>query len=498
MRLVPLIAAMTGVLIADNRCLPCHPAQVKSYASTGMGRSIVPAAGEPASVFTHASSGTTFRVETGRGGVRHSASRNTWRAAYPIAWTIGSGNQGKSYIHRLQDALFQSPVSWFTHRGAYDLSPGFENDRAPDFFRPVTAECLFCHAGDARPRAGTQNRYLDPPFQPAAIGCNRCHGDPAAHLADPGKKTILNPVRLAPEGRDAVCEQCHLSGEARILNPGREFADFRPGMVLEEVFTVYVGAPREQGEALKVVSHSEQMALSRCFVESKSKMWCGSCHDPHSEPLDKVSWFRKKCVACHAGQNIVAHQKKAGGHCAGCHMPQVPSSDGGHTAFHDHWIRRSGEQPAPGQPGGLRAWREPAHGLRNRNLGLASISAGTKSGNSSLMMNGFRMLGSEPADGAVETARGLILLRMNKTTEAVSSFRRAVEEAPEDSTRRYNLAVALAAAGNRAEAMRNIEEAIRLEPLMEDAYALAAEIDPKRATEWKQRYLRLAPQRFVP
>ena len=97
------------------------------------------------------------------------------------------------------------------------------------------------------------------------------------------------------------------------------------------------------------------------------------------------------------------------------------------------------------------------------------------------------MLGSAPADGAVETARGLVLLQSNKVSEAVKAFRRAAEEQPQDSTRRLNLAAALLAAGERVEAGRHAERAIELEPLLEDAYALLAEIQPQRADYWKDR-----------
>ena len=178
-------------------------------------------------------------------------------------------------------------------------------------------------------------------------------------------------------------------------------------------------------------------------------------------------------------------------------MPRLKAYDGGHTAFTDHWIRA--RQVASSREGNaLRAWREPPPSLRSRNLGLAYIASGLKTGDSSAMTRGFELLGSDPADGAVETARGMMLLRQNKPVEAVRAFRRAVAEQPRNSVCRYNLAVALVAAGDRDAAIRNVEEAIALEPLLEDAYVLAAEIEPHRASEWKQRYLRLAPQRLLP
>jgi hypothetical protein len=48
--------------------------------------------------------------------------------------------------------------------------------------------------------------------------------------ADPGDgdDTIVNPRRLEPALREAVCEQCHLQGQARVLRRGRGPFDYRP------------------------------------------------------------------------------------------------------------------------------------------------------------------------------------------------------------------------------------------------------------------------------
>ena len=290
MRLWGLLLAVAGSAFSDPRCVSCHPQQVKTYAATEMGRSVSKPTVEavPRQQFLHRASGTEFEAEWRSRTLVHTLVRGSRKAEYVPAWAIGSGNAGKSYLIRIGDSLFQSPISWYSTRKAWDLSPGFEHDQQPDFYRPVTADCLFCHAGDTRPREGTLNRYLDPPFEPAAIGCSRCHGDTSAHIAAPGKGNIINPARLDPARRDAVCEQCHLSGEARIPNAGKKFADFRPGMLVEQVFSVYVDEGTGDPKGLKVVSHVEQMARSRCYTESGTRLWCGTCHDPHSQPSHRV------------------------------------------------------------------------------------------------------------------------------------------------------------------------------------------------------------------
>lgn len=451
-----------------------------------MGRSIGKPIAEPAvrNRFHHQLSNGDFRVIWQSGQFIH-ASRS---AAYPVKWAIGSGNEGKSYLVRIGDALFQSPISWYTRRAAWDLSPGFESDPDPGFYRPVTADCLFCHTGNPRPIKGTLNRYLDPPFDPAAIGCDRCHGDPAGHLASPAKNTIVNPSRLERQRRDAVCEQCHLSGEARIPNPGKDAADFRPGMLLEDVFTVYVKEAPAGPLGLKVVSHSEQMARSRCSLESGGKLWCGTCHSVHDSRENKVIAYARKCMGCHATEETKEHAKTVGEDCAGCHMPKLQAYDGGHTAFHDHWIRLDRRQPQLKGPVTLKPWRRPPEKFARRNLALALIGAGSKDNSMEQLVQGLKLLDSGPMDGAAETARGFVLLRLGKAGPAVESFRRAVEEEPSNSTRRLNLAAALSAGGQQAEAKQNAEKAIAIEPLLEDAYALLAELEPQRRSYWLGRF----------
>lgn len=179
-------------------------------------------------------------------------------------------------------------------------------------------------------------------------------------------------------------------------------------------------------------------------------------------------------------------------------MPATHAYDGGHTAFHDHFIRAKPETKRTAEGFALRPWRDPENKFRNRNLGLAYIGAGSKTGDARQISKGFQLLGKTARDGAMETARGWVLLKTGRPHEAVQAFRHAVDEKPNDSTRRLNLAAALLAAGERSEAKRNAANAIALEPLLEDAYALLAEIEPARASYWKQRYSELVPQRRLP
>src|SRR5687767_7356805 len=113
MRIGGLLLGLAGLAYADSRCLPCHPAQVRSYAQTGMGRSIsVPTVEtSPSGAFEHGPSDMVFRVSSPSGAVLHEMERSGRKAVYSPRWTIGSGNHGSSYVIAIGDALFQSPIS---------------------------------------------------------------------------------------------------------------------------------------------------------------------------------------------------------------------------------------------------------------------------------------------------------------------------------------------------------------------------------------------------
>lgn len=434
-----------------------------------MARSFARPADEPGGSFTHALSGSKFRILRGAAGLRMRLDRAGLSAEYPVAFAIGSGAQGHSYVVQIGAYLFQAPASYYASRRAWDVSPGYERDRAPDFDRPITPECLFCH--------GT--------IVVEAISCERCHGPGEAHRARPLASNIVNPVRLPPRARDSVCEQCHLAGEARVLNPRRKFQDFTPGRELEEVFSVY---RKPAGDHFKVVSQVEQLALSRCARASGGRLWCGSCHSPH----EKLASYRQRCLACH-GQALLAKHAAPADDCTGCHMPRHPSSDIAHTSFSDHRILRRPQNAVEPAPAQLVAWHEPPPALASRNLGLAYISVGERDQSAPLLNEGFRLLAGIEKESArdpdVLTALGLVLLRKGRTAEALRMFEQAARAEP-SARNLLNLAVAQ----DGAAAIRNLERAIDLDPSLERAYGLLAERQPQRRREILERYLRFNPQ----
>lgn len=482
----PALVLALQAAAAESVCEQCHPRHVAGFRETGMGRSM----GARAIARTEwrgQIGATRFQVD----GVTQSIERAAIRGTHEASITIGSGNHAIGFLIRTGGFLFQSPLAWYARRGVWDAAPGYENNAHPDFNRPIIAECLFCHANRAAPDAGTLNRYGPGQQIEEPISCARCHGPGDAHAARPSRHNIVNPARLARERRDAVCEQCHLGGEARILNPGKTWHEFAPGQLLEDTFVAYAGSPRGR---FKVVSHVEQLALSVCAQKSQGKLWCGTCHDPHSKPAEPVSWYRSRCLACHDQSR---HPNTASVRdCAGCHMPKRKAPDSGHAAFTDHRIVRRPSAGAESKPSHLTAWRPAPARWEQRNLGLAYASLGEKEQSVELLAEAGRLL-STLGDPDAETlaALGLVRLLQDRPKEAALLLERAVAARPGWAAYYQKLAIAWNAAGDRGRAIRILNRAIELDPSIEALYHTLAGMergDSRR--DALERYLRFAPQ----
>jgi photosynthetic reaction center cytochrome c subunit len=452
-----------------SRCQFCHRSEVEGYARSAMAHSLRRAGHEPdgtvdtpdAKITMHSSlTGYWQRLQSG-GDI----------ATYRIDYVIGSGNHASGYLLDLADHLFQSPVAYYKSRHAYDLAPGYEGLPNPDFTRPVADGCLFCHSGTALHISGTSNQYRSPAFSAEAITCERCHGSAEKHLRDPRAGTIINPAKLEPAARDSVCEQCHLLGVGRVLNPGEKFGDFRPGQRLEDIFTTYCNAlpPGTEAGKFKVISHVEQLARSTCARKSNAQLWCGTCHDPHNTPLEPVQFYRSKCLSCHTGKFSGSHPGR-NSNCISCHMPRRDAKDGGHTAFTDHRIQRHPE-PQPDLPGDLdiTAWREPATDLQKRNLGIAYVNVGAERRSPPFLIRGYGMLtevqNQFSTDHEVFTAMGTALLLAKQSSEAELAFERALQLNPDSVTGETNAASAYLQAGDLGRAIAHLERAVAIDPL---------------------------------
>jgi hypothetical protein len=449
-------------------CIRCHKEEVNGFARSKMAHSMQLPAHEPEG--TVRAPQATLRMYSNQSGTWQSLESHGHAENYRVDYVIGSGTHASGYIVSLSNHLFQSPVAYYPRKAGYGLAPGYETEPDPDFTRPVMPGCIFCHAGSFTPVSGTINEYGAQPFPHLAIGCSRCHGPAAAHVAHPSPSNIVNPASLDPAARDSVCEQCHLKGVARVLNPGKEFTDFVAGQPLEKTFTIYrYSMPSDEQAPFKVISHSEQLALSRCKRVSGDGMWCGTCHDPHNEPTSVAPYYRSKCLECHAHTHFAPNHPAKNSNCIGCHMPKREADDGGHTVFTDHRIQRTPDHKPAGEPTGIIPWRDPPAELAKRNLGIASIEAGAEAKSWPQIVSGYRILTDVqhqfPEDCEMFKSIGNALLIGRQFSEAAIAFEVVERCGPESSSAEANLGAAYAAYGRNDVAKVHLERALDLDPM---------------------------------
>ena len=166
-----------------------------------MARSVRVAAREPEGMVRHALSGTTFTIRNSASGSEQILEQGGIMQSFSLAYVVGSGAHALGAVVQAGQHLFQSPLSYYTQRRAWDMAPGYEESKDPDFSRPVTVECLSCHADKPLTIANTLNSYQTPALDGMGIQCDRCHGPADAHLKKPVPGTIVNPAKLARAAR---------------------------------------------------------------------------------------------------------------------------------------------------------------------------------------------------------------------------------------------------------------------------------------------------------
>jgi tetratricopeptide (TPR) repeat protein len=104
---------------------------------------------------------------------------------------------------------------------------------------------------------------------------------------------ILNPAKLTPARRDAICMQCHLEGSVAIEQPGKHIYDFKPGDDLSDDIHYLVLSTERQANP-RAVSQFEALAQSMCQQKSGDAFHCTTCHDPHRSPApaERVNYYR--------------------------------------------------------------------------------------------------------------------------------------------------------------------------------------------------------------
>src|SRR5260370_1996369 len=130
--------ARVGVsYVGDETCRECHELQYNDFKKTGMGRSLsIPGPGNWSEftkpVTLHSKKlGRSYTVSVSGDKMYHTESRMgtdgkpEYSEKHEVAFTVGSGDLGRSYLVAKGDALFVSPISYYSASRGCDLSPWY-------------------------------------------------------------------------------------------------------------------------------------------------------------------------------------------------------------------------------------------------------------------------------------------------------------------------------------------------------------------------------------
>jgi len=360
--------------VGSATCASCHADVAESYRKTGHGQSVsrfdsttAPEQFAGGTTVHHEKSNLSYESFVRDGALHQREFRldaegdTVHERVHRADLVVGSGNATRSYLMAVNGYYTEMPITWYSERETWDMSPGYEGENAR-FDRPINHECMSCHTARPERSPFTQNHY---PEVPENISCERCHGPGETHVqrqrtedrtgstpsAD-APPAIVTPTDLPREEQLSVCQQCHLAG-ITVFGPGEDPSTFRPGEPLRENRTVYVPDKQlEDPDWVGIDSHPVRLARSACF--ENSGMTCATCHDAH-EPAAATTTaeYNTTCKSCHGGNRaaepvcarpeVDTHEEAMTGNCVSCHMQKGGTSNVPHVTFTDHWIRRDPE-----------------------------------------------------------------------------------------------------------------------------------------------------------
>jgi hypothetical protein len=546
-----------GVHYAGSKaCAGCHAQIAKTFRASPMGASMKPAntpdelarVSQAVTIFS-ADFDRYFRVFRDGNDLYQSeyqtdaSGKAVFETTHKLEYSVGSGMNGYTYLVRRGDRLFEAPLSYYSKPGKWDLSPGYV---AADmgFTRPALSGCLACHNGQPEAVSNREAEYRDPPFRfgEVALGCEACHGPGSIHVREAGRRplargvvdtSIVNPAKLSQRLANDVCMNCHQGGNTRVLQPGKDYADFRPGMPLDLVTAIFktpLGQKdREEADKAQVLPpvrgslempswwKNSSLEMSKCYRASAGKLRCVTCHEVHNRPAEseKPAYFRSKCLTCHTEKSCALPpaqraELKPANDCAGCHMPKRPVGGIAHSESTNHRIVRRPGQPLPDV-----AFDEPEDipGLvyLNRSDRSKPVPALTQLAAYGEIMKREPSLEprymavldelgkSQPDEPLVLAALGRRALYQKDFEKAAAYLSRALDRGSQGTTTYLDLGDALSAAGKHEQAASAYERGIEVSPYAPVLYkSLALEYitlkQYDRAHEVIRRHVELFPE----
>jgi len=260
-----------------------------------------------------------------------------------IAWVYGS-KWKQRYFTKRGDDFFPLGAQWDITKKIwrpYKVAPNtdwwvplFPND---NMGRPTSQLCDGCHSVNMDIQTKAVSEWN--------VGCEKCHGPGAAHVANPSLTNILNPARMDSLQANDVCIQCHSQGQP-LVNPiqGKYYdwpVGFRVGLELKDFWKLEEHKLGEQsfthfadGSAHKNRMQGNDFVQSSMYTHGVT---CNNCHDAHgtANNADLLKPANVLCLECHGpkspngprGATVEDHTHhqpgSAGNDCVACHMPKI-------------------------------------------------------------------------------------------------------------------------------------------------------------------------------
>jgi tetratricopeptide (TPR) repeat protein len=363
--------------VGMETCAQCHGNKHETFLHTGMGQSfgLATKSKSAAKISNHQSiydkdldlfykpfwDADTFKILE----YRLEGKDTIHQLSQRIDYVVGSGQHTNSHLFLSGGYLFQAPLTWYAQKQQWDLPPGFEMGANTRFSRKIGLECMSCHNALPQFEVGSENKFSS---IPGGISCERCHGPGSIHVqqkkagilvdtANAIDYSIVNPGKLSIDLQFDICQRCHLQGNA-VLKDDHSFFDFKPGMKLSDVMTIFLPRYKNDEENFIMASHADRLKMSQCFIASNkdkenvrgnnSTLTCITCHNPHvSVKQTGQAVFNQACLNCHKPiankeicSEVPAKRMAFKNNCVACHMPSSGSVDIPHVSIHDHFIRK--------------------------------------------------------------------------------------------------------------------------------------------------------------
>ena len=198
-----------------------------------------------------------------------------------VEYALGSDHHGQTMIGRDEKGnarVFR--LSVFNHGSLWDLTPNVPRPSASDRFETIGQylssaaldKCIDCHVTSIH---AARSRHV-PEAADHGIGCERCHGPGASHIAAVTTKfpdlAIARPKLASAAQITHLCAACH--------NPDN------PAI--------------SESDPLTIRFQTLTFPRSRCYTESSGGLSCITCHDPHKNAKTSAAHYQNVCLSCHA------------------------------------------------------------------------------------------------------------------------------------------------------------------------------------------------------